>query len=100
MPTNKTIDKLIDQAIDDALEKSDSEEEIKKRKPKPFRYLKDEEEIQAELKQEEPTTLSVMKDQTTAQIVDDNKAILGLGDLLTIENIIKKHQASRKFKEK
>ena len=97
MPINKTIDELVDKAIDDYLEKSDTEEEIKRRKPKPFRYLK-KEEIQAELSPEESAPISVMKEPTTPQITDDDHAILGLGDLETIENVLKKHGASRKFK--
>ena len=41
-----------------------------------------------------------MKDTTTAEIVEDKLAILGLGDVQTIENVINKHVASRKFIEK
>lgn len=99
MPTDETIDELVDKAIDEALEKSDTEEEIKKRRPKPFRYLK-KEEIQAELSTEEPAPISVMKEPATPQIVEDELAILGLGDIETIENVLKKHEASKKFKEK
>jgi len=98
MPTDKSIDDLVDKAIDEALEKTE-DEEINKRKPKPFRYLK-EEEIQAELSPESPAPISVMKEPVTPQIVEDKIAILGLGDIETIENVLKKHAASRKFREK
>jgi len=93
MATDKKIDEIVDKAIDEALENSD--EEIKKRRPKPFRYLK-KEEIQDELSPAEPVSISVMKEPTTPQIVEDNYAILGLGDIETIENVLKKHKASKK----
>ena len=41
-----------------------------------------------------------MKEPTTAEIVEDKLAILGLGDVQAIENVIRKHEASRKFVEK
>ena len=92
-------DELIRRAIDEALAKVDSrDEDLKKRKPKPFRYLTDKEDIQAELSRQETTPVSVMQDTPAAKIVEDKLAILGLGDVETIENVIKKHQASRKFK--
>ena len=97
MPTDKTIDELVDKAIDEALEKSDSEEELKKRRPKPFRYLK-KEEIEAELSSQEPESISVMKEPSTPKIVEEKWAILGLGDIETIENVLRKHEASKKFK--
>jgi len=97
MPTEEAIDKLVDKAIDEALEKTDTEEEIKKRRPKPFRYL-NKEEIQAELSPQEPESVSIMKEPATPQIADDEEAILGLGDIETIENVLKKHGASEKFK--
>jgi len=101
MSAEDTIDELVDKVIDDVLKKSDNDlEEIKKRRPKPFRYLTDQEEIKAELSSEEATPVSVMKEPTTAKIVDEKLAVLGLGDVDKIENIIRKHQASRKFIEK
>lgn len=101
MSTEETVDELVDKAIDEALAKFDKDsEEIKKRKPKPFRYITGQEEIKAELTTEEETPVSVMKEPTTAEIVEDKLAILGLGDVQAIENVIRKHEASRKFVEK
>lgn len=99
MPEKETVDELVDKVIEEALGKSDKDnEEIKKRKPKPFRYITNEEEIQAELTTEETSPISVMKETPTAKISEENWAILGLGDIETIENVIKRHEASRKFK--
>ena len=97
MPTDNEIDELVDKAIDETLVKSDSEEELKKRKPKPFRYL-NKKEIKAEISHEELVPVSVMKETTSPQIVEDKYAVLGLGDIETIENVLKKFKASRKIK--
>ena len=92
-------DELIDRAIDEILAKAESrDDEIKKRRPKPFRYLTDKEDIQAELKSEENSPFTVMEESSATKIVEDKLAILGLGDVETIENVIRKHQASKKFK--
>jgi hypothetical protein len=92
-------DEMINRAIDEVIAKAESrDEEIKKRRPKPFRYLTDKEDIQAELSKAEFIPISVMEEPSAAKIVDDKLAVLGLGDVETIENVIRKHQASRKFK--
>jgi hypothetical protein len=95
MTNDNKIDELVEKVIDEALENSDNDEELKKRRPKPFRYL-NKEEILDELKPEEQSSVSVMKETATTQIVEDNYAILGLGDIETIENVLKKHKASKK----
>ena len=92
-------DEIINRAIDEVIARTESrDEELKKRKPKPFRYLTDKEDIQAELSRDEFTPISVMEEPSAVKIVDDKLAVLGLGDVETIENVIRKHQASRKFK--
>lgn len=101
MPTDEEVDELVDRAVDEAIARAESrDEDVKKRKPKPFRYLTDEEEIQAELTKEENAPVTVMEESPTAKIVEDKLAILGLGDVETIENVIRRHEGSRKFKEK
>ncbi len=99
MPPDEEVDELVDKAIDEVIAKAGSrDDEIKKRKPKPFRYLTDKEDIQAELTRGEANPVSVMGKAPAAKIVEDKLAVLGLGDVETIENVIRKHQASRKFK--
>ena len=99
MPPEETVDELVDKVIDEALTKAGKDiEDIKKKKPKPFRYITDREEIKAELAKETP--ISVMKKSTTAKIVKDQLAIIGLGDVDTIENELRKHEASRRFRGK
>jgi len=97
MQNKESVDELVDRAIEEALTRSDKEdEEVKKRRPKPFRYLTDPKEIKAELSLKQPT-VSVMEKSPAAKIYDKKVAILGLGDVDTIENVIKKHEASRKI---
>jgi hypothetical protein len=101
MSPEDSVDELIDKAIDEVLGKPEKDsEDINKRKPKPFRYITKEEEIQAELSTEEKPQISVMSESPVTKIVEDKLAILGLGDVQTIENVIQKHVASRKFIEK
>lgn len=100
MSAKETVDELVDKAIDEAIARVEKDnEDIKKRRPTPFRYLTDRKEIQAELGSEVPS-ISTMKKSTTIRIVDDQLAIVGLGDIQTIENVLKRHKATRKFKEK
>ena len=100
MSAEETVDELVDKAIDEAIARVEKDnEDIKKRKPTPFRYLTDRKDIQAELASEVPS-ISTMKKPTTIRIVDDKLAILGLGDIQTIENVLRRHEATRKFKEK
>jgi hypothetical protein len=54
--------------------------------------------MEAELK-EQSEKITTMKEPKT-QMFDNKTAILGLGDIEKIEDVIMRHQASRKFKEK
>jgi len=99
MQNEETIEDLVDRVINEAvsLKQDIEDDEVKKRKPKPFRYLTDKEEIKAEL--EKIASVSVMKKSDAPKVFDDSRiTILGLGDIQTIENVIKKHEVSRKFK--
>ena len=97
MPAEETVDELVDRAIEEALAKANKEdEEIIKRRPKPFRYLTDPKEIRAELTSDD-TSYSIMAKSPAAKIFEERVAILGLGDVDTIENVIRRHEASRKI---
>jgi len=95
-----SMDRSIEELVDRLLTGVDSIEDLKKRRPKQpsFRYLRDKDEIQAVLF-ENPMQedVSVMKTREVLKIVDENLAIVGIGNVEAIENIIKKHQASRKM---
>jgi hypothetical protein len=97
MQSDETIEDLVDRTINEAMLRHEIEDDdVKKRKPKPFRYLTDKEEMKAELEKIAP--VSVMKSPNAPRIIDDSRlTILGLGDIQAIENVIKKHEVSRKF---
>ena len=97
MQDDETIEDLVDKTLNEAMVKHEIEDDdVKKRKPKPFRYLTDKEEIKAEL--EKVATFSVMKAPNAPKVFDDSRiTILGLGDTQTIENVIKKHEISKKI---
>jgi len=98
MPLNNlSIEELVDRLFIDP----DAGRDLKKRKPKQpsFRYLRDKDEIrEALLENPMQEDVSVMKTREVLKIVDENLAIVGVGNVETIENIIQKHQASRKIK--
>ena len=90
----------IEKAIDEIISKSKvAGEGIKKQKTMPFRYLTNAEEIKAELNMGNITSVSVMKTSDTLNIVDEKINILGMGDVETIEGVVKRHEMSRKFKD-
>ena len=98
-----TDEELVKKAIDEALERFEiRDEHIKRRKPQQpsFRYLSDE-ESKAEIEKETIERVSIMTNPDTPKVTVDNAFIMGMGGNMTIiENIVRKHQESRKFKEK
>lgn len=97
MTEEDSFDELINRAIDEAINRFESsDEEIKKRKPKPFRYITDQEEIKKELDVSNRKT--VMKGPNEPKIIDNDWQILSLGDNETIENVVRRHIVSSKFK--
>ena len=98
MSFDESIDELVDKIIDEAQVSEEEKDEIKKEKSKPFRYLTDKDEIQAILSEGNALDITVMKTSETAEIVDEQMAVMGLGNIEAIENVLKRHEASRKFK--
>ncbi len=98
-----TDDESIEKAVDEVLARFEiSDEHINRRKPQQpsFRYLSPE-ESKVELEKETIEQVSVMTKSDTPKVTVDNVFEFGMGgDINAIENIIRKHQESRKFKEK
>lgn len=94
MPLENNIEKLVDRLLTSL----DTDEEIKKRRPKPFRYVTDKKEIQALLSEGIQQDVTVMKTTSRHEIVDEHLAVVGIGNIEVIENIIRKHQVSRKIR--
>jgi len=87
----------IDDLVDEIIKKSDTDPDIKRRKPKPsFRYLKEEKEIKSALLDEEKQ-ITYMKNPSEKEVFNEEIFKVIMGDVETIENIIKKHEVSRKI---
>ena len=69
--------------------------EIEKRKPKPFRYVSHLDE--AEEQSEQNIEHSIMTDEeTTSEKLRENfESTLGIGDINTVEQVLKKHEKKR-----
>lgn len=98
-----TDDESIENLVDEVLAKFEiSNEHIDRRKPKQptFRYLSPE-ESKIELEKETIEQVSIMTKSGTPKVTVDNDFEFGMGgDINAIENVIRRHQESRKFKEK
>ena len=96
-------DGKIEKKVDEALAGFEiRDEHIKRRKPKQpsFRYLSHE-ESKVEIEKETVEQVSVMTKPDKPKVTVDDISLLGIGgDMDAIENIIRKHQESRKFNEK
>jgi len=87
----------IDDLVDEILNKSkETDAEVGKAKDKPFRYLKNKKEIESALSEEKQITF--MKNPKKKEIFNEEIFKVGMGDIKTIEDIIKKHQVSRRIK--
>ena len=91
----QSIDELVDEILIKNNE-SETNKDIKKRKPKPFRYLS-EKEVASELFNQD-SSISVMKNPDKNVIFNEDIFQLSMGDTKTIEDIIRKHEVSRKIR--
>ncbi|MEF8848953.1 MAG: hypothetical protein V5A68_07455 [Candidatus Thermoplasmatota archaeon] len=88
------VNHVIDKIIDKHQKKDEKEEEIP-----PFRYLKNEEEISDILEQNTGFSIKTDRLPQAVKMVEGKSCLAGLGDTDTIENVIKKHIKTRKFKD-
>lgn len=74
----------------------DPNEEIEKRKPKPFRYITDINEINEELTDPLSKCTVMVDEQTTSEKLRDNfENALGVGDIDIVEQVLKRHKKKR-----
>ena len=90
-----TIDDLVDKVL--ARHKNE-DNAVKDDIQEPFRYLTTEEEIQQELQSQKPAPVSVMNLSEEKNILDMDQGLftLAVGDINTIESVLKKHRNIRK----
>jgi hypothetical protein len=79
-----------------------NKEEMEKRKPKPFRYVDNKDEIENTLKMDKEVPFSVMKNrEEIVSTSPENQVILSnIQNVGIIEGIIKKHEEIRKLEKK
>ena len=84
-------------SIDDPIDMAElGEDEIKKRRPKPFRYIDNEREIQEELEIDKTPQFTLMKVPDEAKITMNEGRLANLENAEKIEDIIKKHEGNRR----
>ena len=79
-------------------QKNDMEpnEEIEKRKPKPFRYISDINEINEELTNSITKQTIMVDEKTTSKKLRENfENTLGVGDIDIVEQVLNKHKNKR-----
>ena len=90
-------------SIEEPIDKFDNnKEEMEKRKPKPFRYVNNEDELDNNLKMDKEVPFSVMKNrEEIVSFNSENQVILSNNENVgKIEGIIKKHEEIRKLEKK
>ena len=95
------VDESIDEIIDKAIRKIEIDDsEIKKRKPKPFRYIKKEENKNFKSLDDETVPYTIMKSSNKKSNMIINGCLTNWNNELKIDNIIKNHKEVIKHREK
>lgn len=84
-------------SIDEPIDMAElGEDDIKKRRPKPFRYIDNEREIQEELEIDKTPQFTLMKVSDEAKITMNEGRLANLENAEKIEDVIKKHEGIRR----
>jgi len=84
-------------SIDEPIDMAElGEDEIKKRRPKPFRYIDNEREVQEELEIGKTPQFTLMKVSDEAKITMNEGRLANLENAEKIEDVIKKHEENRR----
>lgn len=84
-------------SIDEPIDMAElGEDDIKKRRPKPFRYIDNERDIQEELEIDKTPQFTLMKVSDEAKITMNEGRLANLENAEKIEDIIKKHEGIRR----
>jgi len=71
-------------------------EEIEKRKPKPFRYITDINEVNEELTNSITKQTVMVDEKTTSKKLRENfENTIGIGDIDIVEQVLEKHKKKR-----
>jgi len=84
-------------SIDEPIDMAElGEDDIKKRRPKPFRYIDNEREVQEELEIDKTPQFTLMKVSDEAKITMNEGRLANLENAEKIEDVIKKHEGNRR----
>jgi hypothetical protein len=74
----------------------DSNEDIEKRKPKPFRYITDLKEINDDIEETQIEKTVMTDEQSTSEhLIKNFESAIGVGDIAIVEQVLKKHKMKR-----
>ena len=80
-------------SIDEPIDRAEpGEDEIKKKIPRPFRYIDNEGDIQEEIEKDETPQFTLMRTSDKTEIMMNEERLANLENAEKIENIIKKHE--------
>ena len=84
-------------SIDEPIDTAElGEDEIKKRRPKPFRYIDNERDTQEELEIDKTPQFTLMRTSDETEITMNEERLANLENAGKIEDIIKKHEGIRR----
>ena len=84
-------------SIDEPIDMAElGEDDIKKRRPKPFRYIDNERDIQEELEIDKTPKFTLMRTSDETEITMNEGRLANLENAEKIEDIIKKHEGLRR----
>jgi hypothetical protein len=84
-------------SIDEPIDMAElGEDDIKKRRPKPFRYIDNERDIQEELEINKTPKFTLMITSDETEITMNEERLSNLENAEKIEDIIKKHEGIRR----
>ena len=84
-------------SIDEPIDMAElGEDEIKKRRPKPFRYIDNESDIKEELEIDKTPQFTLMRTSNETEITMNAERLANLENADKIEDVIKKHEGMRR----
>jgi hypothetical protein len=79
----------------DSIKNSDKDD-LKKRRPKPFRYVTNLSEVYDGDELLSETVMTTKADATVKKLMEQFDSVVGIGDVSTIERVLQKHEKRNK----
>ncbi|HMA82607.1 MAG TPA: hypothetical protein VKP59_00075 [Candidatus Thermoplasmatota archaeon] len=71
---------------------STDKDDMEKRRPKPFRYIKNLSELPVSEDLFSETVMGIKSDFTVEKLIEQFDSVVGVGDVQTIERVVQKHE--------